>query len=330
MRIQLLTSIAHWPAAVGWLLVPAQSTTSDVVRIVTSPFDLEFLVSSALVVGSAWAWLHLMRTGNEIAALGLAWIWIAFAPTSGLIPLNHLRGERYLSLSLLGLVLLWPTFGIRIRSRVAPNLGRVAIPVMAVLLVLGLAQRSWHRMPDWRSDEALFSSDVSRDPLYREGYHELAKAYVRAGDLARAREYLVALSEIGPRFSGYTSYLLISEAIRLYCGVNLHLGKARDSLRYFADLEPGSPQIAASPTLSYCGALSFMATGEDQRGREILEVLFDVADPGLRANVATALARNHAERGRFSDARHWLGMVPPDVRSREVMEQVYEIRRMLR
>jgi hypothetical protein len=166
---QILTSVASWPDRLAWLLLPLQSTTSDVVRLAGSFLEPMAWLGALLAVGSLALWVRLLRRGQAVAALGLAWIWIAFLPTSGLFPLTHLRAERYLSLSVFGVGLIWPVLGSHLLRDQLPKAPRLLAPALAALLLLGLAQRSWVRTPDWSSDIALFERDLEGDPRFREG-----------------------------------------------------------------------------------------------------------------------------------------------------------------
>ncbi len=307
--IQTLTGIGSWPQAMGWIMLPLQSTTSDVVTLVGSPFQPSF-VSGLLFAGISLAiWWRMLGIGLEHAALGLAWIWIAFAPTSGLIPLNHMRGERYLSLSLLGLAILLPALGLHLRASLTDTRQRLIVGLLAGVLILGLAQRSWQRIPDWRSDLALFSSDVGRDPLYREGYHELAKAHIEAGDMPSAKQSLEALSQLNARFVGHASFLRAEDAIDLECQVNLSLGKAQDSMRYFESLRADSPQLQSVPSTSLCGARSLRAVGRVRQAEQVLRGLYERAPAPYPADAAVDLADIYLAQGRLSDARRWVDRV---------------------
>src|SRR5206468_6103310 len=145
---------------------PLHSTTSDAVRVVASGSDPLALAGIALAVGSALAWAACLRRGHAAAAAGLAWIWVAFLPTSGLTPLLHARAERNLFLSVFGAALLLGAALGALRRRGLPE---AICAALAAGLVFGLAQRSWARAPDWRSTTELFERDVAADPHHREG-----------------------------------------------------------------------------------------------------------------------------------------------------------------
>jgi len=70
----LLSALASWPAALLWLVAPLRSSTSDVVRIVSSPADPMPWLGAGLAVASLGAGLWLLRRGRPVAALGIAWI----------------------------------------------------------------------------------------------------------------------------------------------------------------------------------------------------------------------------------------------------------------
>lgn len=322
MRLQILTAIASWPRAFAWLLVPWESTTSDVVRVATSAWSLRVLLGVGLVVGSLVAIRRLRDAGQPVAALGLVWMWIAFLPTSGLVPLTHLRGERYLAPSLLGLVVLlaalwqvaWARADATGRVGHAGGVGRYAATAMALLLVGFLAQRTWHRLPDWRSDETLFTRDVARDPLYREGYHELAKAYVQAGDLAAARRTLDDLLALGPRFAGHASFLREGDVAVMHCHLNLSLRTFSANERYAAPLRADPARAADAPLLGFCAAVSLQGLGEERAALAALDALHAVDHPLLRAQVPLEAASIHATHGRVEPTRAWLARIPANAR----------------
>ena len=312
LGVHLATSLASWPASLGWLFLPLESTSSDVVRL-AAPLDLRVLTSAALVVGSVALWLYLLRQRQPLAALALAWVWIGFAPSSGVIPLTHARGERYLYLSLYGLALLPAIFTFR------PALGtlgrRWVAAGLGVLFVGGLTERTLERLPDWRSDQTLFRRDFERDPLYREGAFMLARAQLVAGEARAAKDTLESLIERLPDFQGHASYLRESDFAELYCLVNLQLGRASDSLSMLDWIEPSSPNPAAFENLYYCAALTFEALGQPRRAASIQERLVALAPRDPDPRHALALARCHLALGEPEEARRWLRVARPGVQS---------------
>ena len=330
--VQFLTSVATWPDRLAWLFLPLQSTTSDVVRVVNSVFDPAAWIGAAAALGSLIAWFLLLRRGLPIAALGVAWLWIAFLPTSGLIPLTHVRAERYLSLSVLGVALIW--------MELVPGLARVyrfrgrqvSTAILAAIVVLGLAQRSWARIPDWRSDLTLFERDVSRDPLFREGYYVLAVALLEEGRLEEAKRRLDELQRVGSRFAGHRSFLRPRDALVLLCRVNLRLGKGRHTLSlYGGKLRADSRDLPAAPTLFACGAKSLEQEGRVEEALEIFLRLRSLDPVAPDPRLTVAVARCHARLGRYVEARAWLDRLPSGAsRDHQLRFDVAEVRDMIR
>jgi len=329
--VQALTAVASWPATFSWLFLPLQSTTSDVVRLVGSVADLGFALGLGMLALSALLWLDLSRRGYAIAGLGLAWMWIAFAPTSGVVPLTHPRALRYVYPAVFGLALFLPAAAGVLLGRFDARTRRRVAALLAVLFVAGLAERTFARTPDWRTDLHLFQRDLARDPLYREGYHMLATALAREGRLAEARLQLAELLELAPRFRGYSSHLQDAEAIALYCNINVHLGQHADNLRFAETIQPGSPQWVRVPGYFYqCGARTLEAQGENERALELLKALIEVERGPERARYQVAAARNLERLGRDVEARAQLRRIPQhQLRDPGLFEEVRRLRAAL-
>lgn len=310
MLTHVLTCMASWPGALAWLLFPLESNSSDVVRLANFG-DVRVWASALLVVGSAVCFVVLLRRGQPLAALALAWVWIAFAPSSGIVPLTHARAERYLHLSLYGAALI-PAALASLPAVSSARRRRVA-GVIAILVVGVLAERTLARLPDWQSNMTLFARDVARDPLYREGAYMLARAQAVEGREADAKTTLEAMFRQLPEFEGHASYLREIDVAELYCMVNLQVGKPEDSLPLVGSIQPSSPNPVALAPLYYCAALSFEALGELRRAAGIQQRLFEVSQPNPDPRYALALARCHTELGELGPARRWLQQARPGV-----------------
>ncbi len=304
--IHIPTALGHWLDTLGWLVLPLSSNSSDVVRIMDSLLRAPVLGALFLLATSIFVWWRFASGTTAWVALGLAWVWLAFAPTSGLLPINHLRGERYVSLSLFGVAVLLPALLRSFSQWVGtPRARRVAIVVCATVVV-AWAQRSVTRLPDWRSERALFEADIAGDPLYREGYLQLARLDVREGNFRGAKEHLERLRALGPAFAGHTSFLDPTQVIAMYCGINLELGYPEDSLDYFDRLTAGNPLVESSPVVAHCGAMSLLEAGSWQRAVPVLEALYRQGGGYATDEVAVEIAFAYARAGRGEDARAWL------------------------
>ena len=277
--LHLLTILSTWPDRIAWIFLPLESTTSDVVKVVRVVLEPSNVVAVVLALSAPYVFFRLLRAGRADAALGWIWIWIAFAPTSGVIPLSHIRAERHVALSSFGAawVLAAAVAGLArfVAARVPRPAAQDAVWVLvAVALVGGLAWQTHARIGDWRSDLTLFASDVERDPLYREGRYLLAVALAQDARFEEAREQLLELTAVNDRFQGYTSFLRQDGAVRLMCEVNLELGRQDHTLEILGrHLRPDSPALPANPAFFACGAKSLERAGRIEEARAIRRAL---------------------------------------------------------
>jgi hypothetical protein len=306
--MQWQTSLAQWPAQLLWLFAPLHSSTSDAVRVVARWSDPATLAGVALALGSAMLCLVWLRRGHALAAASLAWLWLAFLPTSGLAPLLHARAERNLFLPLFGAALLQAC---ALRALLHARVPRAAVAAAAVLLVLLLAQRHFVRAPDWRSTKTLFERDVAADPRHREGRVNLIVAALKAGDAAEAKRHADVLASQHPDAEGWHSYLLEPNLRELVCVANAQAGDDADTLRRY----PPAPRTASEIWLAagfhacYAGALERQERCED--ALPIYAALYRGSGPA-GVEFARGAARCAARLGREDETRAWQARVAAD------------------
>jgi tetratricopeptide (TPR) repeat protein len=305
------TALASWPAKLAWLFAPTSSSTSDVVRVAPSLLDPMALLGLFCAGASALLWLRFLRTGRPVAALGLAWVWIAFLPTSGIVPLTHMRAERYLALSVFGAALLCADLLPALLRGLPKRFRRALTLVLGVVLIAALGQRTAARVPEWRSNEVLFEADTRRDPLFREGYYILATTLAEQGRFEEAHARLAQLRATGPHFAGLSSFLRTDDAFLLQCRVDRALGRSAETLPLFdGALRADSPSLPAAPALFVCGARALAEVG---RFEEALAIALRVRD--LRGEQSDPLAALVAVRaqvglGQLARARQALADIP--------------------
>ena len=289
LATQWLSSLASWPAQLGWLFLPLHSSTSDVVRVVSSPLDPLAVLGALLLLASSLLFVHWLRRGHAVAAFALAWIWLAFLPTSGLVPLLHARAERNLFLSVFGASLLLACAGAWLRQLRAPP---VLATGLAVAAVLGLAERSWRRQPDWRSTTALFERDVAAEPRHREGRLNLIAALVKKGDLPAAKQHVdVLVSQREP--VGWTSYALDSSLLEAACLVNRAVRRDADTLRLL-ETAPATGGVGQMPGFYACYAAALEREHRCDRALPLYQRLVRLAPAAQAAPFAAGAARCRA------------------------------------
>ncbi len=303
---QVLTALASWPAQMAWLFAPLRSSTSDAVRVATGLADPWVWTGALLGLGSVAGWWLLWRTTSAVAALGIAWIWIAFAPTSGVTPMLHASGERYLFLSSFGAALLLAGVGARLATVRGPAWRRALLASVAVLLLAGLAERTRSRLPDWRSTQALFETDLAGDPRYREAYFVLAVKALEAGRPEEAESRLAPLLDDDPRFSDSASYVNPPSVADLACRTKLARGDFRGVLDLEARWRRRLPALAQAPPILLCIGQAQESLGHPDRAVEaylsVARQLGDATPPVLYV----ILARHFAHTGPPEQARAWL------------------------
>jgi len=310
---QIATSIANWPAALGWIFFPVHSTTSDVLPIVRSLVDWRFGLGAAVAMGSALAALALLRR-RPMSFLGLVWIWVAFAPTSGVIPSLHATGERYLYLSSFGAALLLADAVPGLLSAVPVSLRRPLLVALASLWILGLSQRTWTRLPDWQSTPQLFGPAVARDPDYREGQYLLALDEYDRGQFDAARERLLPLLDglggSGSDATGTpgekTSYLNPLSTFELACASSLALQDYRGVLaieRIAASQHHPTRSVA---TFRTCVGQARNALGDTDAAQQIYVSVAAELGAATPPRLFVMIARNWIKLGRMHEAREAL------------------------
>ena len=301
-----LSAVASWPASLAWLFAPLHSTTSDVVRVVSSPSDPMVWMGVALSIFSFAIWWLLLRTGRPVAAFGLAWIWISFLPTANLLPQIHARAERYLFLSVFGAALLVVDLLPLLFTWATPRVRRIATLGVGALLVLGLAQRTWVRMPDWRSTRTLFERDVGRDPAFREGRFHLAMALYKEQEYARAGRELRALRMAMAPGAATWGNVAAAGVYELQCSTELALRRYDTAVSLVGEVGRSDRRAARSPSLRTCHAKALESLG---RYGDALAIYLSVVEglPGdPPAALSLALARTYARLDRKPEGRPWI------------------------
>jgi len=232
----------------------------------------------------------------------LAWIWIAYAPTAGLVPMLHANGERYLFLSAFGASLIVADLVTALVRRTGPVSGLA----LAAALLLFLGQRTSARIPEWESDLTLFQHEIAREPAYREGYFLVAGELFERGRFAEAAHHLRTLLTAGPEFDGKASYsnpLLVHE---LACSTDLELGRYDAILALERGLQRTHSGIARAPTVRACFGQAHSALGHTSQALDRFRGAAEALGAETPPQLYVMIARNHLRLGEVAEARAWL------------------------
>jgi tetratricopeptide (TPR) repeat protein len=231
--------------------------------------------------------------------LGLAWIWIAYAPTAGLVPMLHANGERYLFLSAFGASLIVADLVTAFVRRIglAPGLA------LAATLIAFLAQRTSARIPEWESDLTLFQHEIAREPAYREGYFLVAAELFARGRFAEASLHLHTLLSEGPEFEGTASYSNPLSVHELACSTDLALGRYDAVLALEPELQRTHPTVARAASVRARIGQAHSALGHTRQALDLYRGVAEALGAETPPKLYVMIARSHLHLGEVDEAR---------------------------
>jgi tetratricopeptide (TPR) repeat protein len=259
----------HYVGRVFWPWLPQISDrfpVSDGVDVKAA------LAIVGLVVVAAGAWWLFRRRADPSAGLTpptprakpARWLWVPLLwyvvwmlPASGLLPLRHVRAERYLYPASWGLLLLFcaaVAAGLRDRSRAAKRAAGLFATAMAIAWMTHTAKECYV----WRDDKTLFRTAVLRDADYLEGRVALSEIALSDGDYVQSVRHAEIADRLAAdhRSAGYWSPFIAktNHGLALY-----HLARHEEALRQFTAALNRRPHSAAA--LYHLGLVA-TATGQ--------------------------------------------------------------------
>lgn len=284
--VALLTAPAVLFRAARLLVLPLGLSPVRWVEPVHSPADP--LAAAGLVLLAAgcflgWRW----RRRSPRVASSLAWMGIAWLPVSGIVPLTHPLGDRYLYLPLVGFAWLlseglWSLWSME--SKVA----RGGAAALAAAVALGWGFLTVERHRDWKDELSLWSSSVANEPASYRAHYNLGDALYKAGRLEEAELSYRRSLELKPVFSlGHYSLGRL-----LY-----RTGRKDEAVEQFASALADQPEYAEAH--NHLG-LIFAERGDLERARAEYEAA--LKDEPSNANALNNLGIMAARGGRASEA----------------------------
>ncbi len=223
------------------MLIPIGLTTADTTLIITDPLQLSFLAGIFLVLFGIGLIVH-FRKRLPLVSFGLAWFFVALLPVLNILPLHHIKAERFVYLPSAGFCIALAAAWHRLdRGRAK----RYAIGA-AVLYLLLLGGLTIDRNRDWAGDLELFGRDVARTPNYREGRTWLGIAYLERGgrdNLERALEHLDAAARVDPAYTSFVNLLGLHHNRGLALLRLERYAEAVRALETAASVDPGEPRV---------------------------------------------------------------------------------------
>ncbi len=181
-----------FPGGTGDLVLTMLNVGRHYLRVLILPYGLTtsggFAVAR-LPPSAADAWSILLVTGTVLwslercwrgkpAGLAAAWLWLPLLPVANLIPILYLRSHHFLYIPSAGFCLLLAA-GLDALARRLRN--RLALPLMAGLLIAGYAAATLRENRLWRDDLTRFTASVRQSPHCRESRAHLGFALQAEG-----------------------------------------------------------------------------------------------------------------------------------------------------
>jgi tetratricopeptide (TPR) repeat protein len=219
--------VSFWPSGLA-VLYPHPGAEIPAWRVASS--------GAVVLALTIFAALGLRRRPAQ--ALGWLWFLGMLVPVIGLVEVGlQARADRYLYLPLIGLAIMvaWGGMEIARRRRAASR----AVAFLAVASLIALAVASRQQLAYWRDSEALYRRAIAVTRANYVAHYGLAGVLAERGELAEARDQLVAAIAANP---GWTlAYERIAQ-------LEMHRGNAqgaREVLARLLELRPGDATLHA-------------------------------------------------------------------------------------
>jgi tetratricopeptide (TPR) repeat protein len=208
----LLTQFTVIVRYLGLLVLPVGQTVDHDVALRTSLAEPAVLASAALLLalGAAAAGLLLAASSRRarpidpaarLAALGIAWFFLALSVESSLIPIVDLMYEHRVYLPFAGLSLSAATLVALGARRLAPARAAVLTAAAGLLLAAVLGGMTWRRNRAWSSEVALWTDAVEKAPKKARPRHNLGVALNAQGRRAEAMALLQEAVRLDPNYA---------------------------------------------------------------------------------------------------------------------------------
>ena len=239
----LLTQFTVIARYLGLIVLPAGQTIDHDPPVRHSLADPAVLGSAALLlaVAAVAAWLLLASSPRRprpldpaarLAALGIAWFFLALSVESSLIPIADVMYEHRVYLPFAGLSISLAVLLALLARRVAPDRIVAITAAAGLLLAAVLGAVTWKRNEVWSSEVALWTDAVAKSPAKARPRHNLGVSLHRLGRRAEAMPFLMDAVRLDP------GYAMGHESLGVALGDAGRGAEAEAHLRRAIELDP--------------------------------------------------------------------------------------------
>ncbi|MCX7984433.1 MAG: tetratricopeptide repeat protein [Bacteroidetes bacterium] len=168
-------------------------------EIVGEEYPFVFWISP-LILGMLGYWIYRYSRKEKVLLFGILFYCITLLPVAQLIPVGRMMvAERFSYVPLFGVMLLVVYYGYGVVKRINGSGARKIVGVVVVCVVcMFLIKQTQDYIPVWCSDISLWNRVVNDNPLYAEGYNNLAVSYAQAGMDSLAHRMFARAVELNP------------------------------------------------------------------------------------------------------------------------------------
>ncbi len=268
-------------------ILPMSLSADTDVKLITNPFDDRVLAGAVVIAVLIYLIFRFAKkTQTRPIAFGLAWFFIALAPTSSVFSFAEVLNDHrpffpYIGLALaftsaLGLLLSW-------LEEKKYSLLRNGLLVFGVLLLTLHAFGTHHRNTVWNSGENLWKDVTEKSPKNGRGWMNYGLALMARGDFANAIAMFQKSLDIAPNYSYAHINMGIAQA------ATKDVKNAETHFKRAVQLDPLNPE-----SYNYYGAFLIKQNRQDE-ARTILEKGKSISPMHVGINTALAgLSANQA------------------------------------
>lgn len=155
-------------------ILPANLSADTDWTLVPSPLDTRVLAGATFILVLIWLAVRWSkRSETKMATFGIAWFFLALAPTSSVFPFAEVMNDHRIFFPFIGLVIVALNFGVLLflRYETAAQSTRKVITLVCIGgLLLAHAIGTRHRCEVWGSSETLWKDVTEKSPANGRGW----------------------------------------------------------------------------------------------------------------------------------------------------------------
>lgn len=223
-------------------ILPVQLSADTDWTYVTTPYDTKVFVGVVFIAFAFWlAWRCSKKQETKLISFGIAWFFLALAPTSSIVPFSEVLNDHRIFFPFIGLVLIVANCAMLIYRRYEETSLRRTVVVSMLIAASGLltahAIGTRKRCEVWDTNETLWRDVTVKSPNNARGWMNYGLALMERGYIDSAVTLFNKTLSVSPNY--------------VYAHINMGVAQARlghdaeaeGHYTYALQLDPGNPEI---------------------------------------------------------------------------------------